>query len=155
MERRAPLIYGPGGSQGEVSSGGSTAEAVQEEVRRQLRGVMDELAESRREAGSLCEEVQRLRHRAEQTPQALPEPEGLPKVFGGYLTDANAAYIPPSMPQVSGSAPIPPSMPQVSGFAPIPPSMPQASGSASIPSSIPQVSGVAPTCSTGLAQLNC
>ena len=54
-EMRAPLLYGPsvGQGRGEASSGGSTAEAVQEEVRKQLRGVMDELAESRREAGSL------------------------------------------------------------------------------------------------------
>ena len=145
MEMRAPLLYGPsvGQGRGEASSGGSTAEAVQEEVRKQLRGVMDELAESRREAGSLREELQRLRNQADRPQQALLEPEGLPRVFGGYLADASAATMPMSMPQVSGAAPMPPSMPQVSGAASMPLSMPQVSGAASMPMSMPQVSGAA------------
>ena len=146
MEMRAPLLYGPsvGQNRGEASSGGSTAEAVQEEVRKQLRGVMDELAESRREAGSLREEIQRLRNQADRPQQALLEPEGLPRVFGGYLADASGVTMPMTMPRGSGSAPMPPSMPQVSGAAPMPPIMPQVSGAASVPPSMPQGSGSAP-----------
>ena len=139
-EMRAPLLYGPsvGQNHGEPSSGGSTAEAVQEEVRKQLRGVMDELAESRREAGSLCEEIQRLPNQADRPQQALLEPEGLPRVFGGYLADASGVTMPMTMPRGSGSAPMPLSMPQVSGAASMPPSMPQVSGAASMPLSMPR-----------------
>eukprot|EP00439_Symbiodinium_sp_Y106_P010606 s6827_g1.t1 len=92
MERRAPLLYGSGAGQGrgEASSGGSTAEAVQEEVRRQLRGVMDELAESKREASNLRVEVQRLRGQAE--PMVMPQPEGLPRVFGVGLSTYSDVY---------------------------------------------------------------
>ena len=160
MERRAPLLYGvPGGQgRGETSSGGSTAEAVQEEVRRQLRGVMDELAESRREAGSLRAEVERLRNKAETPPTVMPRPEGLPRVFGGYLVDGNgtamsmgamgASGLAPtslSMPQVSGSASTSLPMPGVSGAAPTSLLMPGVSGAAPTSLPMPGVSGSAPT----------
>ena len=154
MERRAPLLYGSGAGQGrgEASSGGSTAEAVQEEVRRQLRGVMDELAESKREASNLRAEVQRLRGQAEPLSMVMPQPEGLPRVFGGYLTDGTGATgvsgsAPTSMPMpgVSGSAPTSMSMPGVSGSAPTSMSMPGVSGSAPTAMSMPGVSGSAPT----------
>ena len=151
---RAPLLYGPGVSQGrgEASSGGSTAEAVQEEVRRQLRGFMDELAESRREAGNLREEVQRLRIQAEHRPTALPEPEGRPKVFGGYLdVDGNEAPTSSAMSGVSGAAPILMTMPGVSGAAPTSTAMPGVSGvsdAAATSRIMPPVSGSAATSMT-------
>ena len=148
MERRAPLIYGPGVPQGEGSSGGSTVEAVQEEVRRQLRGVMDELAEPRREAGTLREEVRRLRDQAEARVQPMPQPEGLPKVYGGYLVGPENAATSLNMPRVSGDAATSSSMPGLSGVAATSSSMPGVSGTAATSSSMPGVSGIAATSSS-------
>ena len=76
MERRAPLLYGPQGQdRHEASSGGSggsTYEAVQEEVRRQLRGVVEQLEASRQEASELRREVVRLKSaQATEDPTAV------------------------------------------------------------------------------------
>ncbi|CAE7228086.1 hypothetical protein AK812_SmicGene43361 [Symbiodinium microadriaticum] len=71
MEQRAPLLYGPPRAErpaeGNGSSGGSNYEAVQEEVKRQLRGVVSQLEASRREAQDLREEVEFLRAAREQS----------------------------------------------------------------------------------------
>ena len=76
MERQAPLLYGPPQQQpGEPSSGGSTYEAVQEEVRRQLKGVVDQLEASRREVEELRGELHRAR--SEQVAaRELPDASG-------------------------------------------------------------------------------
>ena len=66
MEQRAPLLYGPPRGErlpeGNGSSGGSTYEAVQ----RQLRGVVSQLEASKREAQDLRHEVALLRAEREQ-----------------------------------------------------------------------------------------
>ena len=113
MEQRAPLLYGPQGRNEraqEGSSGGSTYEAVQDEVKRQLRGVVSQLEDSRREAQGLREEVEQLRAGQHQAALAAPAsnmrlPEGPPTTLGGYL----AGQVAPSdaaltAPTVSGSA---------------------------------------------------
>ena len=91
MEQRAPLLYGSSPQQHphEGSSGGSTYEAVQDEVKRQLRGVVDQLEASRREARELAEEVARLRRGNVEAQRGNAEenalPQGPPQEFGGYL----------------------------------------------------------------------
>ena len=95
MEQRAPLLYGPPrgerAPEGNGSSGGSTYEAVQEEVKRQLRGVVSQVEASRREAQDLRQEVEFLRtERGQAGPSRQLEdmvmPEGPPVTLGGYLT---------------------------------------------------------------------
>jgi len=80
MEQRAPLLYGRAAPQErhDGSSGGSTYEAVQDEVRKQLRGVVEQLEESRREAGDLRREMERL-----QKERTMKPPEGPPVAYGG------------------------------------------------------------------------
>ncbi|CAE7228392.1 unnamed protein product [Symbiodinium sp. CCMP2456] len=80
MEQRAPLLYGraPPQERHDGSSGGSTYEAVQDEVRKQLRGVVEQLEESRREAGDLRREMERL-----QKERMMKPPEGPPVAYGG------------------------------------------------------------------------
>ena len=169
MEQRAPHLYGQAlRDRQEGSSGGSTYEAVQEEVKRQLRGVVSQLEASRREAQDLRQELEHLR--AEGQPamtglqQVLPEPTGPPMTLGGHLASSMSATMgvqaasstPPvsgvqtsSMPPVSGiqTSSMPPvsglqtsSMPQLSGVQAAS-SMPQLSG-VQAASSIPMVSGV-------------
>ena len=97
MERRASLLYGPQGQdRHEASSGGSggsTYEAVQEEVRRQLRGVVEQLEASRQEASELRREVVRLKSaQATEDPTAvvLTAPRGPPQAYGGYLAGSQS-----------------------------------------------------------------
>ena len=96
MEVRAPLLYGRGGRAErtqEGSSGGSTYEAVQDEVRRQLRGVVEQLEASRVEANELRQEVARLqatqgvaaRQAIEDQATAMVQPTGPPTTLGGHL----------------------------------------------------------------------
>ena len=96
MEVRAPLLCGRGGRAErtqEGSSGGSTYEAVQDEVRRQLRGVVEQLEASRAEASELRQEVARLqanqnkpsRPAIEDPDTALVQPTGPPMTLGGHL----------------------------------------------------------------------
>ena len=68
MENQAPLLYGQGQArdgQGDVSSNDSTREAVEAEVRRQMQGLVAQLEASRKEAGELREEVERMRQFAQ------------------------------------------------------------------------------------------
>ena len=99
MEQRAPLLYGPPRGErqpeGNGSSGGSTYEAVQEEVKRQLRGVVSQLEASRREAQDLRQEVELLRTARGQVGSSrqledMVMPEGPPVTLGGYLTGQQA-----------------------------------------------------------------
>ena len=99
MEQRAPLLYGPPRGErqpeGNGSSGGSTYEAVQEEVKRQLRGVVSQLEASRREAQDLRQEVELLRTARGQVESSrqledMVMPEGPPVTLGGYLTGQQA-----------------------------------------------------------------
>ncbi|CAE7939504.1 unnamed protein product, partial [Symbiodinium necroappetens] len=61
-EQRVPHLYGQlGRERQEGSSGGSTYEAVQEEVKRQLRGVVGQLEASRKEAQDLRQELEPTR----------------------------------------------------------------------------------------------
>ena len=92
MERSAPLLYGPPqrSDRGHESSGGSTYEAVQDEVRKQLRGVVEQLEASRQEASELRREVVKLKagqFEGNQRPsEELPvQPQGPPRAFGSYL----------------------------------------------------------------------
>ena len=96
MEQRAPLLYGPPRGErppeGNGSSGGSTYEAVQEEVKRQLRGVVSQLEASKREAQDLRHEVALLRAEREQAGangqlEDMAMPEGPPVTLGGYLAN--------------------------------------------------------------------
>ncbi|CAE7240501.1 unnamed protein product [Symbiodinium sp. CCMP2592] len=90
MERRAPLLYGrPQQAQQDGSSGGSTYEAVQEEVERQLRGVVHELEASRRENLELSQEVARLRgdaaeQRSLKELRIMAYPKGDDGSWGGH-----------------------------------------------------------------------
>ncbi|CAE7215856.1 GIP [Symbiodinium sp. CCMP2592] len=88
MERNAPLLYGPRQERGQESSGGSTYEAVQEEVKKQLRGVVEQLEASRQEAHGLRQEVLRLRNSREHgnDQDSYEYPQGPPRAFGGYLS---------------------------------------------------------------------
>ena len=66
MEGRAPLLYGAGQGaggprSGDGSSGDSTREVVEAEVKRQMQGLMSQLEVSRKEASQLRVEVERLR----------------------------------------------------------------------------------------------
>eukprot|EP00439_Symbiodinium_sp_Y106_P010217 s8082_g1.t1 len=95
MERRPPLLYGPQGQDrhegSSGGSGGSTYEAVQEEVRRQLRGVVEQLEASRQEAGELRREVAKLKSAQtaeDPTAKALTAPQGPPQAYGGYLASS-------------------------------------------------------------------
>ncbi|CAE7473244.1 PIP5K4, partial [Symbiodinium necroappetens] len=81
--------------EGNGSSGGSTYEAVQEEVKRQLRGVVSQLEASRREAQDLRQEVEFLRAEREQSGPSrqledMTMPEGPPVTLGGYLANKPA-----------------------------------------------------------------
>ena len=96
MERRAPLLYGRPQrvDRGHDSSGGSTYEAVQDEVRKQLRGVVEQLEASRQEADELRQEVVKLRAgqgEGVQEPQRehLVQPRGPPQSLGGYLAGSS------------------------------------------------------------------
>ena len=146
MEQRAPLLYGPQGRSEraqEGSSGGSTYEAVQDEVKRQLRGVVSQLEASKREAQGLREEVEQLRaeqHHAAAAAAArnMRPPAGPPTTLGGYLTgqvsSGNAAL---TALTVSGDAAL--TAPTVSGDAAL--RTPTVSGSAALRA--PTVSGFA------------
>ena len=99
MEQRAPLLYGPPRGErqleGNGSSGGSTYEAVQEEVKRQLRGVVSQLEASKREAQDLRQEVELLRAERERVGHGrqledMTMPEGPPVTLGGYLVNNQA-----------------------------------------------------------------
>ena len=148
MEQRAPHLHGQAlRDRQEGSSGGSTYEAVQEEVKRQLRGVVSQLEASRREAQDLRQELEHLR--AEGKPammgpqQALPEPTGPPTTLGGHLASGMSTTMgvqaTSSMPPASGVQ-ASSSMPQVSGVHATS-SMPSVSG-VHATSSIPLVSGI-------------
>ena len=152
MEGRAPLLYGAGQGaggprSGDGSSGDSTREVVEAEVKRQMQGLMSQLEVSRKEASQLRVEVERLR----ATSVSGTAASSMPPVSG-----PTASSMPPvsglaasSMPQVSGLAAS--SMPQVSGLAAS--SMPQVSGLAA--SSMPPVSGLAASNTvSGLAALS-
>ena len=85
MEQRAPLLFGQSQRRDE-SSGGSTQEAVQEEVRRQMQGVMGQLQKSQQENEHLKREVMALRAQhvmntpepAIRTPVEMSTPPQLP-----------------------------------------------------------------------------
>ena len=127
MEQRAPQLYGPRQGRDE-SSGDSTQEAVQEEVRKQLQGMMGQLQRSQQEAEDLRRELQALRAQtataadlhevhAFATPPRVPQhlrrnsplplqdrevpeqPRGEPQVYGSYLHNA-AASVPSASSQV-------------------------------------------------------
>ena len=92
MERSAPLLYGPPqrSERGHESSGGSTYEAVQDEVRKQLRGVVEQLEASRQEANELRREVVKLKagqvDGTQGPSEELPgQSQGPPRALGGYL----------------------------------------------------------------------
>ena len=140
MEGRAPLLYGggAGGSSrsGEGSSGESTREAVEAEVRRQMQGILGQLETSRQEASQLRLEVQRLRAASVSGPAEASL--SMPPVSGPAAASL-------SMPPVSGPAATSLSMPPVSGLATTSLSMPPVSGPAATSLSMPPVSGPATT----------
>ena len=139
LEQRAPHLYGQATrDRQEGSSGGSTYEAVQEEVKRQLRGVVSQLEASRREAHDLRQELESLRAEGQQ---GLTGPTGPPTTLGGHLASSipTASGVQAAMPTVSGVQATS-SMPTVSGIQATS-SMPTVSG-VQATSSMPSVSGV-------------
>ena len=139
MEGRAPLLYGSaqgarGPQSGDGSSGDSTKEAVEMEVKRQMQGILGQLEASRHEASRLRMEVERLRATSGVAPTSLP----MSQVSGAAPTSL-------PMSQVSGAAPTSLPLPQESGAAPMSLPMSQESGAALTSLPMMRVSGVAPT----------
>ena len=135
MEQRAPQLYGPRQVRDE-SSGGSTQEAVQEEVRKQLQGMVGQLQRSQQEAEELRRELQALRAQAATaadfqeahafaTPPRVPQhlrrtstlplqdrgmpeqPRGEPQVYGGYLHGGESDVRPTVSTQVLANQSLP------------------------------------------------
>ena len=112
MEQRAPLLHGAQPVR-EESSGNSTQEAVQAEVRRQLRGIMGQLQQSQLEAEALRGELQVLRAQtvtqATHAPlevHAFASPPDLPqhlrKATALPIQDRDPMEVPVGQPQVYG-----------------------------------------------------
>ena len=148
MEQRAPHLYGQlGRERQEGSSGGSTYEAVQEEVKRQLRGVVGQLEASRKEAQDLRQELECLKAESQAgtvsgPQQSFTAPTGPPVALGGHLAPGVQAAS--TMPTASGVQAAS-SMPRLSGVQATS-SMPTASG-VQAASSMPMLSGVQATSS--------